>query len=86
MIFSFAIPLIYFHGYTGIFQALKTSLLVYYHNMAALGVYVAVIAGLILVSIPFSLIPLIIIMPLSYLSFFVAFQSIFVLPYLHTIE
>lgn len=77
MAFAYALPLVFFKGETRIFRAIKQSLMVFYKNMAPLGVYSLVISVLIFASMPLSMIPLIVIIPISYISFFVSFQAIF---------
>lgn len=78
MAFAFALPLVFFTGEKRILNAMKQSLLVFHKNMAALGVF-SLLAGLLMLSaIPLSLLPLLFIMPIIYIGFFVSFQSIFV--------
>ncbi|MBE0369495.1 BPSS1780 family membrane protein [Pseudoalteromonas aurantia] len=77
MAFAYALPLVFFKGETRIFTAITQSLKVFHKNMAPLGVYGLAIALLILASMPLSMIPLLVIIPISYISFFVSFQAIF---------
>ena len=77
MAFAYALPLVFFKGETRIFKAIMQSLTVFQKNMAPLGLYGLMIALLIIASIPLSMIPLLVIIPLSYISFFVSFQAIF---------
>jgi uncharacterized membrane protein len=58
-------------------QVLKTSFMVFYHNMAPLSVYGLICAILMVICIPLSFIPLLVLMPICYISFFVSFQAIF---------
>ncbi|MDK1287160.1 BPSS1780 family membrane protein [Pseudoalteromonas umbrosa] len=77
MAFAYALPLVYFKEQANIFAAMKESLSVFYHNMAPLTVYGGIAALLIILSTPLSLVPLIFIMPILYIGFFVSFQAIF---------
>jgi hypothetical protein len=77
MAFAYALPLVFFKGEARIIKAIQQSLIVFQKNMAPLGVYGLLIALLIVASIPLSMLPLLVIIPLSYISFFVSFQAIF---------
>ncbi|SFB83750.1 BPSS1780 family membrane protein [Pseudoalteromonas denitrificans] len=77
MAFAFAVPLVYFKKKQAIFEVIKVSLLAFWHNFAALGVFGGIISGLILISSLLSLLPLLVVMPISYIAFFVAYQAIF---------
>lgn len=74
--FAFALPLVFFKK-TPLLAAIQNSLAVFFSNIGALAVFGGVIAFLMLLSIPLQLLPLIVIMPLSYIGFFLAFKSIF---------
>ena len=75
--FAYAVPLVYFQKQSNMFQVLKTSFMVFYHNMAPLSVYGLICAVLMVICIPLSFIPLLVLMPICYISFFVSFQAIF---------
>ena len=75
--FSYAVPLVYFNQQKRIFEVLKSSLMVFYHNMAPLSVYGAITAGLMMLSMFLSFLPLLVLMPICYISFFVSYQAIF---------
>ncbi|WP_105200787.1 MULTISPECIES: BPSS1780 family membrane protein [unclassified Pseudoalteromonas] len=75
--FAFAVPLVYFGGHTSMWAVMKASLLAFYRNMAAMTVYGLIGAGLMLVCAILSLIPLLVVMPICYISLFIAFQAIF---------
>ncbi|MBD1584024.1 BPSS1780 family membrane protein [Pseudoalteromonas sp. S16_S37] len=77
MAFAYALPLVFFRGEKRIVTALVHSLQVFFVNMAPLGVYSLLIGILIAASIPLSMVPLLVIMPIAYISFFVSFQAIF---------
>ena len=77
MAFAYALPLVFFKGETRIVTALIQSLKVCFANMAPLGVYGLLIGLLIALAIPLSMVPLLVIMPIAYISFFVSFQAIF---------
>ncbi|BBN80740.1 hypothetical protein PA25_07250 [Pseudoalteromonas sp. A25] len=77
MAFAYALPLVFFKGETKIIKALMQSLKVFFVNMAPLGVYSLLIGILIAAAVPLSMVPLLIIMPIAYISFFVSFQAIF---------
>ncbi|PAJ75189.1 hypothetical protein CJF42_06785 [Pseudoalteromonas sp. NBT06-2] len=77
MAFAFAVPLVYFKKKEAIFEVIKASLLSFWHNFAALGVFGGILSVLILISSLLSLIPLLIVMPISYIAFFIAYQAIF---------
>ncbi|MEJ6476589.1 BPSS1780 family membrane protein [Pseudoalteromonas piscicida] len=77
MAFAFVVPQVFFQGEKRIFHAMKCSLAAFYHNMAALSIFGLVIAALIVASIPLSMIPAIIIMPVAMIGFFVSFQAMF---------
>jgi uncharacterized membrane protein len=75
--FAYAVPLIYFKKEQHIFNALKNSFMVFYYNILPLSVY-AIICGLFMVlSVFLSFLPLLILMPICYISFFVSYQAIF---------
>ncbi|MCO7189717.1 MULTISPECIES: BPSS1780 family membrane protein [unclassified Pseudoalteromonas] len=76
MAFAYALPLVFFRGEVSIIQAMKQSLTVFYRNMAPLTVFGALVAMLMLLCIPMSLVPLIVVMPIAYIGFFVSFQAI----------
>ncbi|WP_105167611.1 BPSS1780 family membrane protein [Pseudoalteromonas sp. T1lg23B] len=78
MAFAYALPIVFFQGETRILKALGLSLKVFYSNMASLGVYGLLIAFLMLATIPLSMIPLLVVMPIAYISFFVSYQDIFI--------
>ncbi|MFY8273014.1 BPSS1780 family membrane protein [Pseudoalteromonas sp. SSDWG2] len=75
--FAFAVPLVYFAGYRSIFTVLKASLMAFYHNMWAMTVFGLIGGGLILVSAILSFIPLLVVLPICYISLLVAFEAIF---------
>jgi uncharacterized membrane protein len=77
MAFAFALPIVFFQGETRILKALKQSLQVFFVNMAPLSVYSLLIMMLMIASIPLSILPLLVIMPIAYISFFVSYQAIF---------
>lgn len=77
MAFAFAVPLVYFKKKQAIFEVIKASLMSFWHNFAALGVFGGILSILILISSLLSLIPLLIVMPISYIAFFIAYQAIF---------
>ncbi|KID54758.1 hypothetical protein JF50_23045 [Pseudoalteromonas luteoviolacea] len=77
MAFAYALPLVYFKEQANIFGAMKQSLKVFYYNMAPLSVFGGIAALLMIASTPLSLVPLIFIMPIIYIGFFVSFQAIF---------
>lgn len=77
MAFAFVVPQVFFQGEKRIFHAMKCSLAAFYHNMGALTVFGLVIAALIVASIPLSMIPAIIVMPVAMIGFFVSFQAMF---------
>lgn len=77
MAFAFAVPLVYFKKKQAIFEVIKASLLSFWHNFAALGVFGGIVSILIVISSLMSLIPLLIVMPISYIAFFIAYQAIF---------
>jgi len=77
MAFAFALPLVFFKGENRIFNALGQSLKVFHVNMLPLTVYSLLLGVLILASMPLSFVPLLIVMPVAYISFFVAYQAIF---------
>lgn len=77
MCFAYTIPLIYFSNNNSILECIKASLLVFWHNMAPLTVLGLIAAGLVLFSAFLSFIPLIFILPILYLGFFVSFQAMF---------
>ncbi|MEO2267028.1 BPSS1780 family membrane protein [Pseudoalteromonas sp. YIC-656] len=80
--FAFAVPLVYFGRHTSIIEVMKASLMAFYHNMAALSVYGLIAGGLLLVCAFLSFIPLLVVMPICYISLFIAFQAMF-MPQLH---
>ncbi|KZN32618.1 hypothetical protein N474_03530 [Pseudoalteromonas luteoviolacea CPMOR-2] len=77
MAFAYALPLIFFKKQANILAAMKQSLKVFYYNMAPLSVFGGIVALMVIASAPLSLIPLIFIMPIVYIGFFVSFQAIF---------
>ncbi|MGE6811525.1 MULTISPECIES: BPSS1780 family membrane protein [unclassified Pseudoalteromonas] len=75
--FAYAVPLVYFNKEQRIFSALKNSFMVFYYNILPLSVY-AIICGLFIVlSMFLSFLPLLVLMPICYISFFVSYQAIF---------
>ncbi|OCQ20520.1 hypothetical protein A7985_15880 [Pseudoalteromonas luteoviolacea] len=77
MAFAYALPLVYFKKQANILAAMKQSLKVFYYNMAPLSVFGGIVALMFIASAPLSLIPLIFIMPIVYIGFFISFQAIF---------
>ncbi|CAH9054104.1 hypothetical protein PSECIP111951_00960 [Pseudoalteromonas holothuriae] len=77
MAFAYALPIVFFKGEKRIFKALGQSLQIFFVNMAPLGVYSLLIGLLIAAAVPLSMVPLLVIMPIAYISFFVSFQAIF---------
>jgi len=75
--FAYAVPLVYFNQQKRIFEVLKSSLLVFYHNMAPLSVYGAICAVFMIISAFLTFLPLLVLMPICYISFFVSYQAIF---------
>lgn len=75
--FAYAVPLVYFNQQKRIFEVLKSSLLVFYHNMAPLSVYGAICAVFMVISAFLTFLPLLVLMPICYISFFVSYQAIF---------
>ncbi|KTF16085.1 BPSS1780 family membrane protein [Pseudoalteromonas sp. H105] len=75
--FAYAVPLVYFNQQKRIFEVLKSSLMVFYHNVAALSVYGAICAVFMVISAFLTFIPLLVLMPICYISFFVSYQAIF---------
>lgn len=75
MAFAYALPLVFFRDEPRIIQAMKQSLLVFYHNMAPLTVFGVLVALLMLLSVPMSLVPLLVVMPIAYIGFFISFQA-----------
>ena len=75
--FAYAVPLVYFNKQKHIFEVLKSSFMVFYHNMAPLSIYGAIAAGLMMFSMFLSFLPLLVLMPICYISFFVSYQAIF---------
>ena len=80
--FAFAVPLVYFGNHTSILGVLKASLMAFYHNVGAMTVYGLILGGLMLVCAFLSFIPLLVVMPICYISLFIAFQAMF-MPDLH---
>lgn len=74
--FAFALPLVFFRKFP-LLPAIQNSLSVFFSNVGALAVFGGAVAFLMLLSVPLQLLPLIVIMPLSYIGFFLAFKSIF---------
>ncbi|WP_462164418.1 BPSS1780 family membrane protein [Pseudoalteromonas xiamenensis] len=74
--FAFALPLVFFKN-TPLVTAIQQSLKVFFGNMGALSVFGGLVALLMVISIPLQLLPLLVIMPISYIGFFLAFKSIF---------
>ena len=77
MAFAYAVPLIYFSKEKRILTALKNSLLVFYHNLFALSVFGIICVLFMALSMFLSFLPLLILMPICYISFFVSYQAIF---------
>lgn len=77
MAFAFALPLVFFKGEKRIFHAMMQSLNVFKVNMAPLGIFSLVIGLAMLAAMPLSFVPLLFIMPIAYVSFFIAYQEIF---------
>ncbi|WP_404340857.1 BPSS1780 family membrane protein [Pseudoalteromonas mariniglutinosa] len=75
--FAYAVPLVYFSRQKNILAVLKTSFVVFYHNIAPLTVYGIIVVFLMLACVPLSFIPLLVLMPICYISFFISFQAIF---------
>lgn len=75
--FAFAVPLIYFTQQQQILPVIKASFVALYRNMAALSVYGLICISLILLCAVLSFIPILLVMPICYISFFVVFQAIF---------
>lgn len=75
--FAYAVPLIYFNQQKRIFEVLKSSFMVFYHNIGALSVYGVICAFFMVLSMFLSFLPLLILMPICYISFFVSYQAIF---------
>jgi uncharacterized membrane protein len=75
--FAYAVPLVYFNQQKRIFEVLKSSFMVFYHNVAALSVYGAICAVFMVISAFLTFIPLLVLMPICYISFFVSYQAIF---------
>jgi uncharacterized membrane protein len=74
--FAFALPLVFFKKYP-LMSAIQASLAVFFSNIGALSVFGGVIAFLIVLSVPLQLLPMLVIMPMTYIGFFLAFKSIF---------
>ncbi|CCQ09790.1 hypothetical protein PALB_6380 [Pseudoalteromonas luteoviolacea B = ATCC 29581] len=74
--FAYSLPLVFFHK-TPLFTAIKMSLQVFLANVGALSVFGAIVAFLMVISIPLQMLPLLIIMPVAYIGFFIGFQAIF---------
>ncbi|MGB2709425.1 MAG: BPSS1780 family membrane protein [Pseudoalteromonas nigrifaciens] len=75
--FAYAVPLVYFNKELRILNTLKNSFMVFYYNILPLSVY-AIICGLFIVlSMFLSFLPLLVLMPICYISFFVSYQAIF---------
>ncbi len=77
MLFAYAVPLVYFGHNKRILEVLKASLMAFFHNMGALTVFGLIVAALMLLSAGLSFLPLLFLMPICYISFFVSFQAIF---------
>ncbi|MBH0049340.1 MULTISPECIES: hypothetical protein [unclassified Pseudoalteromonas] len=75
--FAYAGPLVYFNNEQSILTALKKSLMVFYHNILPLGVFGLICALFMALSMFLSFLPLLILMPICYISFFVSYQAIF---------
>ena len=75
--FAYAVPLVYFNKEQRILNALKSSFIVFYHNILPLGIYCLICALLMVISAFLSFLPLLILMPICYISFFVSYQAIF---------
>ena len=75
--FAYAVPLVYFKKEQRILNALKSSFMVFYYNILPLSVYGIICALLMVLSMFLSLLPLLILMPICYISFFVSYQAIF---------
>ncbi|GAP75466.1 hypothetical protein FIU82_11670 [Pseudoalteromonas sp. THAF3] len=75
--FAFAIPLVFFGGHTSMWAVMKASLMAFYHNAAAMTVYGLIMGVLMLLCAVLSFIPLLVLMPICYISLLVAFQAIF---------
>jgi uncharacterized membrane protein len=75
--FAYAVPLVYFNKEQRILSALKSSFMVFYHNILPLSVYCIICAVLMGFSALLSFLPLLILMPICYISFFVSYQAIF---------
>ncbi|OUL58656.1 hypothetical protein [Pseudoalteromonas ulvae] len=77
MCFAYSVPLAFYQPTLTLFSVFKVSLSVFWHNMAAVSVFGGIFSVLIIVSLPLSFIPLLLIMPISYIAFFVSFQAMF---------
>lgn len=77
MAFAYALPLVYFSKEQRILVALKQSLMAFYHNLFSLGIFGIICALLMALSAFLSFLPLLILMPICYISFFVSYQAIF---------
>ncbi len=77
MAFAYAVPMVYFQKQCRIFEVIKVSLLAFWHNIAPLSLFGGIVALLFFISFPLSLIPLLVVIPVSYIGFFVSFQAIF---------
>ena len=75
--FAYAVPLVYFNKEQRILTALKQSLMVFYHNLFPLSVFGVICVLFMAVSMFLSFLPLLILMPICYISFFVSYQAIF---------
>ncbi len=75
--FAYAVPLVYFNKEKRILNALKDSFMVFYYNILPLSVYCVICAIFMSLSMFLSFLPLLILMPICYISFFVSYQAIF---------
>ncbi len=77
MCFAYTIPLIYFTQNNSILEAIKASLMVFWHNMAAVAVFHLIASFLFIVAAFASFLPLLIFMPIIYAAYFISFQAMF---------
>ncbi|MFC3031093.1 BPSS1780 family membrane protein [Pseudoalteromonas fenneropenaei] len=76
MAFAFALPLVYFKN-VPLWSAIQLSFQVFTRNVAPLTVFGLLVAFAVVISLPLQLIPLLAVLPISYIGFFVAYQTIF---------
>lgn len=83
--FAFAVPLVYFGGHQRIMSVLKASLAAFFTNFGAMAIFGAIITVLMVLSALLSFIPLLLVLPIWYISLFIAFQAMF-MPNLATLS